>query len=427
MTALLTAEPAEVRQAPRALAGTAEEADALGRQLDRQRPPCWRSPSSRDYVGQLTRLARDLDAVGRSHAEAAEVLATYVRTLEEAQERARYAERLAAQGAERSAGWAAQRAVGPDPGGALSDAARRTLHEAEALERAAAQRAAARLRELAAAAPAQGWTSKVLRPLEDAAVTAVNGWRGAPDAAAALAGAAWSAGPWTDDEGEQREGRAALAEAARVWEGWLDAGRDAVNGRPGLALGALAGGRLPRIKNGGDGGFLDGVDEDLLTIKDVGDAWDQAHAAKALQDRIVSLRDVPLPGVEALLRGEVDLAHHEARKGHTILKHVGKRLEVLQARLDLETDGDPRAFRSTFPDLATAEDLVRRALLDNARSIRRLHLRPDKDTSAFTLHLNEPLGTVMRADGSVTEGRSVRVVLAKESGEIRVDTAYLLP
>lgn len=123
----------------------------------------------------------------------------------------------------------------------------------------------------------------------------------------------------------------------------------------------------------------------------------------------------------------MDLAHHEARKGHTILKHVGKRLEVLQARLDLETDGDPRAFRSTFPDLATAEDLVRRALLDNARSIRRLHLRPDKDTSAFTLHLNEPLGTVMRADGSVTEGRSVRVVLAKESGEIRVDTAYLLP
>jgi len=427
VTALLSAVPEDVRRAALALDATADEAEALGRQLDRQRPPCWRSPSRRDYIGQLTRLTRDVGAIGRSHGEAAQVLTSYAQTLAEAQERARYAERLAAEAADRSAAWAAQRAVGPDPGWAVLQTARRTLQEAEALERAAAQRAAARLRELAAGAPEQSWTSKVLRPVEDVAVTAVQGVRDAPGAVAALGDAAWSTVPWGHDRDEQREGRATLTEAAQVWKSWLEAGRDAVNGRPGLAVGAFAVGRLPRIKKGGDRGFLDGVDEDLLTIKDVGEAWEQAYAAKALQDRIVSLRGVPLPGVEALLRGEVDLAHHEARGGHTVLKHVGKRIEVLRARLDVETDGDPNAFRSTFPDLATAEELVRQALLDKPHLIQRLHRSTTKRSSELEFHLPDPVGTVMRADGSITSGRSVLVLLKKERGEIRVHTAYLKP
>lgn len=70
-------------------------------------------------------------------------------------------------------------------------AAERTARAAEQWEHAAAVRAAAQLRELAAAAPEQGWTSKALRPLEDVGLTTVDGLRKAPGDVAALAGAAW--------------------------------------------------------------------------------------------------------------------------------------------------------------------------------------------------------------------------------------------
>lgn len=424
MSALLTADPGAVRTAALALDCAAADAAALGRQLDRQQPSCWRGPSSRDYSYQLTALSGRVARIGRSHDAAAETLVSYARDLEEAQDRARYAEQLAAEGQRRSAAWADRRVVGPDPGACLLHAAQRTRLDAEALERAAAARAAARLRELAAAAPEQGWTSKLLRPLEDVVLSTVVGVREAPRDLAVLAGAAWSAVPWVHGRREQEQGRAALVDAAKVWQTWLEAGRDAANGRPGLAAGALLGGALPgrRIK---PDGHLAGVEERLLRVRDVGDAWDQAHAAKALQDRIVRLRDVPLPGLEALLRGEVDLAHHEARGGHTILKHVGARLITLQARLDLEARGKRDAYRSTFPDLATAEALVRTALLANKGQINALAEGRRGGSRELRLSLDAPVGTVLHADGTITPGRSVIVILKKSKGEVRVQTAFL--
>lgn len=429
MTVLLAADPGQVRRAASALDTVADQAAGLGRQLVRQRPPCWRSPSSRDYVAQLHQLGQRVERVVSSHTSAAEVLAAYARTLEEAQEWARHAEALHQEGARRSAEWTARAAIGPDPGWALQSAAARTRREAADLERAAGARAAARLRELAAAAPEQSLASKVLRPMEDVVVTTVSGLRDAPAGLASLGGAAWSAVPFVHGAQEQREGRAALADAAKVWEAWLEAGRDAAAGRPGLAAGALVPllvTRQPRrIKSGGDQGFLDGIDEGRLTINDVDEAWEQAHAAKALQDRIVALRAVPLPGVQALLAGEADLAHHEARGGHTILKHVGKRIEVLQARLELEAPGEPLAQRSTFPDLATAQELVRRALLANRPKIHSLVDGPKATSRTLKFPLDEPVGTVLRQDGSVVPGRSVVVVLRKKGGEVFIETAWV--
>jgi uncharacterized protein YukE len=430
VSALLKADPQAVRQAAAALDGTAEEAAQLGRQLDRQRPTCWRSPSSRDYVGQLARLEQRVGRLVRSHDTAAAVLTGYAAALEEAQDRARYARALQEEGQRRSAEWGAQQAVGPDPGWPLVQAAQRTLHDAELLEQEAGRRAAERLRELSAAAPSQSRMSKALRPLDDLIASTVDGLRETPAGLAALGGAAWSAVPVVHGEREQREGRRTLLEAAKIWEAWVEAGHEAVNGRPGLAAGMVLTERLAsprRVKQHPKDPYLNGIEEGRLTVNDVDDAWVQAHAAKALHDRIASLRKVPLPGLQALLKGEADLEHHEARGGHTIQRHVAKSIEALQARLDLETNGKPGAHRSTFPDLATAQDLVRRALLENGPKIHGLHDSPKAVSKRLRLPLGEPVGTVLHQDGSVTSGTTVVVVLKKGHGELYVETAWLEP
>lgn len=435
MTALLEADPVAVRRAAAALDGTAEEASRLGRQLDRQRPPCWRSPSNRDYVTQLSALGGRVDRIVRSHDEAAEVLAAYARVLEEAQDRARYARSLHEEGARRSAQWAAQAAAGPDPGWALTSAAERTQQEATTLERAAAVRTAGRLRELAASAPEQDLTSKVLRPLEDVAVTTVEGVRGAPAGFAALTGAAWSAVPGFHGESEQREGRATLAATARFWEGWVEAARDAAAGRPGLAAGAFAGGLPKRISTIAPdpsrekvGGFLAGIKEGRLTVDDIDEAWDQAHAARSLQDRILEMRARPLPDIEQLVTRPVDLALHERSGSHTILKHVGASIEMLRARIALE--GSParpvRTPRTTFPDLATAEELVGQALAEHADLLRDWAA----DASSKTIDLPStalpsPVGTVVHPGGPITTGTQVNVTLVKDGDGFRILTAFI--
>lgn len=43
------------------------------------------------------------------------------------------------------------------------------------------------------------------------------------------------------------------------------------------------------------------------------------------------------------------------------------------------------------------------------------------------LPLDEPVGTVLAQDGTVSSGRSVVVMLRKEKGEVYVETAWLEP
>jgi hypothetical protein len=271
--------------------------------------------------------------------------------------------------------------------------------------------------------------------VEDAVTTAVDGVTGLPGALLGEARLAWSLVPGVHGATEQRAGRHALLESAQVWRAWLEAVRDAREGRPGLAVGALAGGGLgpvvralphpPRIKSTKDP-FLNGVEEGRLTVDDLDAAWDQAHAARALQERVLALRRVPLPGVEALLAGPVNLAHHEAHRGHTIQRHVAVRLETLRVRLDLEAAGEPTATRSSFPDLDTAEELVRRVLVARANRVRGLLASPIAGRRVLRLPV-EPVGTVLRQDGTIVAGREVVVVLVERDGELRVQTAYLEP
>lgn len=440
MTALLQAEPRDVRLAAGALDRVADDASFLVRQVRTAEPPCWNAPSHRDYTGQLTDLTRRVERVATAHDEAAEVLRTYVRALEEAQERARYARAEAAEGRQQLAEAVARPGpaqVGPHPAEAQVQVAAQTLADAEEHERAAGAVAAARLRELAERAPAQGWTSKTVRLVEDAGVTAVSNLRDLPGSTFRAVETFWSALPFVNGEREQEEAREALQEASQFWLGWLEMARDVQEGRPGKVAGeVLLGGGLvtrvnrafpdpERIKRGGYGGFLDGIAEGVLTVDDFAEAWDQAHAAKTLNDRIVRLRETPLPGIEALIAGEVDLVHHEGRGGHTIQKHVGKSPDLLRERIRLESKPGRPVSRSTFPDASTAEVLVRRVLAAHADFLRDFEAG-DLDSARLVLPIDEAVGTVMRSDGSLTSGHEVRIIVRKTpEGQVFVYTAWL--
>ena len=109
-----------------------------------------------------------------------------------------------------------------------------------------------------------------------------------------------------------------------MWEPFVNLYQQLEDDRGGLAVGsavALLGGKGVAGKGLGAGpakpdGFLKGVRTGELTVDDVSRAWDEAHAEVALRERILSLRGVPLPSAEQLVRGKVDLAHHEAQRPH---------------------------------------------------------------------------------------------------------------
>lgn len=441
MTRLLQVDPTAVRRAGALLERVDDDADRLTRQLLGQPLPCWSSPSGRDYRSQTEDLAARVTRTGRAHGQAAEALRSYARALDEAQDLARHGQRLQAEGARRTEQLARSRTgpampvlLGPDPGAALVWQGEHAVAEAERLERDAADRAAAVLRSLAAEAPRPGLAARAARVVDDAVREAVAGLVGLPSALGALAGAGYSAMPWHDRQ-RQQEGRAVLTDAVQVWEQVPPLVDDLTGGRPGIAIGGLLGGWPKRVTavTGADPdrvkteGFLNGIAEGELTVDSFAAAWTQAHAARALQDRVLELRGRPAPSVEELLGGPVELALHEQRGGHTLLKHVGASVATLQARLELETlPREVSARRSTFPDLQTAEELVHQALTDHADALR---LFAGSDAfGSFDLPstaLAVPAGTVVHRGGAMTPGTHVNVTVVKDGDGLRVLTAFV--
>ena len=89
-----------------------------------------------------------------------------------------------------------------------------------------------------------------------------------------------------------------------------------------------------------------------------------------------------------------DLQLDELRGGHTIARHVGKTDAELRARLEDEPD---ISAASTFPDLATAQRVVQRAL-DEERS----------EVEAWEKRTGSRPNLSLRTDMNETIGRSIK-------------------
>ncbi len=118
------------------------------------------------------------------------------------------------------------------------------------------------------------------------------------------------------------------------------------------------------------------------------------------------------------------LRAHEARGGHAIARHVGKSFDYLQARLGSQPN-IPAA--SSFPDLATAEETVARALQANQGAINNWLTANANRFTVFGTNLHAVGASVAPGQGVATPVSSVSVFLTKDSTwalGYRIITAY---
>ncbi|SMO68928.1 hypothetical protein SAMN06269117_11916 [Balnearium lithotrophicum] len=109
------------------------------------------------------------------------------------------------------------------------------------------------------------------------------------------------------------------------------------------------------------------------------------------------------------------LKFYETVGGHTIRRHVGKNYKWLVERLESE----PRLrSASSFYDLRTAEEVVRRAISENRNRIKEWLLNSRAPNKLVLIYRGEkPIGIkVVRGRGYYTERvcKSARIVLKKD-------------
>jgi uncharacterized protein YukE len=421
MGELRNAEPLEVASLGLRLRQTAA---AVADVRPARGPASWRGRAADAFGLRLAGVARVLPRIEEAYDDAGQALLAYARALEDAQVLCRRAAALRHEADRLSA---LSTMPGPDPGDALRMDADRWAAQASELHDAAARRATAELLAIAASAPRARRGAGQDRFWSDSRTSV---W-------SQLAGAAGLVVTAGEALGGNRAARDELVSVAkqswRVWEPFVELYQQLDDDRGGLAVGgavALVGGRGLGGKVPGAGppkpdGFLKGIRTGELTVDDISRAWDEAHAEVALRERILSLRGVPLPSVEQLVSGKVDLAHHEAYPGsHTIQKHVGKSVAFLRARLRLE--GVTEGGRSTFTDLARAEAAVADALARSADAVRAFAASDVPKLNVVVRNRMSGGGTVLRADGSWGAPVYVHVVLRKLSdGSVLIETAML--
>lgn len=106
------------------------------------------------------------------------------------------------------------------------------------------------------------------------------------------------------------------------------------------------------------------------------------------------------------------LQAHEGRGGHTIERHVGRTATQLRQRLDAE---DKREV-STFPDLATAERFIARALFERRRDVSEWLDGGAQGDTSITWRSADVVGQVLRSGSDrPVPGRTVHVVLYPSS------------
>ena len=420
-TAITRARPEDVLRAAALLGATADKLGTAVAACRRSAAVRWVGRAQEAYQARLGRFATDLIVVRTAFDTACDALLDYARSLGAAQQTAAEADRLTALADE-----------------ALLDRVADLRWAAAQQEAAAAARLVVALDELTARAPRH---STWVAVQHDAASVAAgmhdwfSGW-------GQLAAAAFGALPGVGSAGDRSRARDELAsqaaDAVQPWkqvEALVRALRDGQGFRVGGSLAMAAVFRVPGKEPSWEVelfGTQDALSLALLSVMRRGltgtplELW----AAERLQARLVAdlrrLQRVRLPSLDALLADGVDLTLHEAHAGHTMWKHIGRDVDFLRLRQDVE-----RPFRtgdvSSFDHLDQAEAVVDDVLRANAAEVRAFLRRAPGAKRSFDASLAEPVGTLLAADGIRVPATGARVVLQRGPGRsVNVITAYLL-
>jgi hypothetical protein len=140
------------------------------------------------------------------------------------------------------------------------------------------------------------------------------------------------------------------------------------------------------------------------------------------------LNKVPLPDLQQLLEDGVDLLHHEAHNGHTLMKHVGRDVDFLRYRQVVEPRTDARwNAMSSFASIDEAERVITQCFRDNA-SVLRHWLASGEAETKLSFPLNVPAGLAIDLDGLVAPAVALTVRLSKKAdGTVLIRTAMLQP
>ena len=394
----------------------------------------WHGRAGDAYQHELAALATDLQCVQVAYDEACDVLLRYARGLDLARGQARTAEAVIVTAeAERAAAvvsggllWSDSDA-GLARGAALLEAA----HEAHAQAAAPAIRA---LEDLAGRVPrtsmgANRFLSQVLR-----------GLGGVVKGTGELAVTAIRSLPLVGSDSGRHAARHELAdEAEAIVQPWLlveqllQQWRDGQGGQAlGAALGMAATHRLGvRAKDAELFGTYAALpDQVVRAVRGVGpdlagDTWVLARQQQLLHEDLLRLREVPLPVGRQVLAHPVDLLHHEAHGGHTVLKHVGRPVAFLLRRQESLLPWKQSV--SSFTSLEEASRAVDRALTSaEVQADLDLWLSSPRPRTTVRVALPGLAGPVLDPLGKPVPARDIVIRLVKgKDGAVLVLTAYL--
>ncbi len=397
----------------------------------------WRGRTGCNYQQLLGPLSSELGALRVSYDGACDVLLRYARVLEQAKALAHEADMLGARADSAGFGdlFGAPGMVGqvdPHPLQVRADA---LMHQAVELEEQAGLTAAAALDDLTYRAPKAPGGAGVSRFLADVGTSVTGQVVGAATLGADLVRSL----PFVGADDNRAKARHDSLEAAKAMaQPWLAVEQmlqQLDSGRGGLAAGAVVGviithkldlsalaKNAPLFKGHSLAkGFLRGLPQGALSIADQGQAWALAHEVKQFQDETARLRrsGEPLPG--DWLDRPVNLQHHEARGGHTLLKHVGASTDLLLWRLRLEGGAE----RSTFSSVEQAQVLVGQTIVTNRLAVEGFRTVGKAERRIFWMPVGEQAGTILAVDGAQRPAKAVVVVLAKVDDKLMVFSAYL--
>ena len=397
----------------------------------------WRGRTGCNYQQLLGSLSAELGALRASYDGACDVLLRYARVLEQAKALADEADVLGARADSAGFGdlFGAPGMVGevnPHPLQVRADA---LMRQAVELEEQAGLTAAAALDDLTYRAPKAPVGAGASRFLADVGTSVAGQVVGAATFSADLVRSL----PFVGADDNRAKARHDSLEAAKAMaQPWLAVEQmlqQLDSGRGGLAAGAAVGviithkldlsalaKNAPLFKGHSLAkGFLRGLPQGVLSIADQGQAWALAHEVKQFQDETARLRrsGEPLPG--DWLDRPVNLQHHEARGGHTLLKHVGASTDLLLWRLRLEGGAE----RSTFSSVEQAPVLVRQAIVINRVAVEGFRTVDKAERRTFWMPVGEQAGTILAVDGAQRPAKAVVVVLAKVDDKLMVFSAYL--
>ena len=148
-------------------------------------------------------------------------------------------------------------------------------------------------------------------------------------------------------------------------------------------------------------------------------------AAALLHEDLLRLREVPLPVGRQVLAHPVDLLHHEAHGGHTVLKHVGRPVAFLLRRQESLLPWKQSV--SSFTSLEEASRAVDRALAStDVQADLDLWLSSPRPQTTVRVALPGLASPVLDSLGKPVPARDIVIKLVKgKDGAVLVLTAYL--